>query len=103
MFVLLPRSALIHLNPIHSIPIIFPGPKSRCLSEGWAGQEPLGVPTQLTHNWECAANPASHGLIGPLTDWGWPPPPARVPSAERRAPRLALDRTGRCSCRAIPR
>ena len=31
-----------------------------------------------THNWECAANPASHGLIGPLTDWGRPPPPARL-------------------------
>ena len=41
------------------------------------GRSPLVSP-HSTHNWECAANPASHGLIGPLTDWGRPPPPARL-------------------------
>ena len=43
-----------------------------------------------THNWECAANPASHGLIGPLTDWGVAPAPSARVSPQLSDGRPAL-------------
>ena len=33
----------------------------------------------MSHNWGCAANPVSHGLIGPLTDWVCPRPQCPCP------------------------
>ena len=53
------------------------------------GRSPLVSP-HSTHNWECAANPASHGLIGPLTDWGVAPAPSARVSPQLSDGRPAL-------------
>ena len=65
---------LLHLNPVHS-DNFSQGPNQGCAQmRVGRGSRSLSV----SHNWGCAANPVSHGLIGPLTDWGVPTPPVPV-------------------------
>ena len=76
MFVLLHRSAP---HPPKSRPLhsdnFSQGPNQGCAQMRVGRGRSLSV----SHNWGCAANPVSHGLIGPLTDWGVAPAPsARV-------------------------